>query len=287
VHPRRALQTLGSPNLARSGDITFRYDARGNLRVARQVSSQWTQVVHDGGGRPLSELALVGGAYRKVRDYVWLDGLLTPRALTNATGQLVWGTYQRPNGEVLEKTVPDVTGRTVVTNLRLPGQYDEKLFQAAGINMHGPYYNWHRWYLPGVGRYLELDPVSMAGEAKEASWTPDWYTYAMGNSLVYTDRMGLDIDVCFYADAAWGLGHVGFGPGRSRQTSGFYPANSWDPFRDWGEARPDQQKKQQCKTLPSPPEKDQCMENCRAGRAAKPAPTISSTETAPASCGSA
>ncbi len=137
--------------------------------------------------------------------------------------------------------------------------------------MQGPYYNWNRWYLPGVGRYLESDPIASAGEAKAVSWTPDWYTYVMGNPLVYTNRMGLDIDVCFYADAAWGLGHVGFGPGGSRQTSGFYP-NSWDPFRDWGEIRPDQQKKQQCKTLPSPPEKDQCMENCRARRGAKPGP---------------
>lgn len=51
-----------------------------------------------------------------------------------------------------------------MTNLRLPGQYDERLFAAAGITgLQGPYYNWNRWYLPGVGRYLELDPVALEG----------------------------------------------------------------------------------------------------------------------------
>jgi hypothetical protein len=34
---------------------------------------------------------------------------------------------------------------SVVTNLRLPGQYDERLFAAAGIDLKGPYYNWNRW----------------------------------------------------------------------------------------------------------------------------------------------
>jgi hypothetical protein len=53
------------------------------------------------------------------------------------------------------------SGRQKVTNLRLPGQYDERLFAAAGISgLQGPYYNWNRWYLPSVGRYLELDPAA-------------------------------------------------------------------------------------------------------------------------------
>jgi uncharacterized protein RhaS with RHS repeats len=45
-----------------------------------------------------------------------------------------------------------------VTNLRLPGQYDERLLPGSGIQ--GPYYNWNRWYLPSMGRYMELDPIA-------------------------------------------------------------------------------------------------------------------------------
>jgi RHS repeat-associated protein len=196
------------------GEVTaalgrFKYDAR-NRRVARQVGGQWTYVVSDGSGSPLSELALTGGAWTKVRDYVWLDGRLlaqveyagtqvyeyfahldhlgTPRALSNRNGQVVWSTYQRPYGEVLERTVVDpVAGRTVVTNVRLPGQYDERLL--GSVDLQGPYYNWNRWYLPSAGRYLEPDTIALAGEFNGA-FGPDWYAYAYASPARYTDPEG-------------------------------------------------------------------------------------------------
>ncbi|HSN11211.1 MAG TPA: RHS domain-containing protein [Propionibacteriaceae bacterium] len=196
----------------------FRYDAS-NRRVARQVAGQWTYVVSDASGKPLAELAMTGDPatpWTKVRDYVWLDQTLlaqveygattatyyahvdhlgTPRALTSESGQLVWSTFQRPYGEVGEKTVPDaVTGQTVVTNLRLPGQYDERLL--ASVGLQGPYYNWHRWYLPSVGRYLELDPIALRGEFN-TEFGVDWHNYANGNPLRYTDAEGLlSYDAC-------------------------------------------------------------------------------------------
>jgi len=77
----------------------------------------------------------------------------------------------------------------VVTNLRLPGQYDERLL--ASVGLQGPYYNWNRWYLPGVGRYLELDPVALGGGLNGGFYTADWYTYGNGNPLYYTDPEGL------------------------------------------------------------------------------------------------
>jgi uncharacterized protein RhaS with RHS repeats len=108
----------------------FKYDAR-NRRVARFEPStgRWTYVVSDAAGNPLSEIALVSGAWVPVRDHVWLDGrplaqieypsgggadryyhhvdhLGLPRALTNAAGQVVWSaTPARPYGDVTE-TVP-------------------------------------------------------------------------------------------------------------------------------------------------------------------------------------
>jgi RHS repeat-associated protein len=83
------------------------------------------------------------------------------------------------------------SGRQKVTNLRLPGQYDERLFGSVGLQ--GPYYNWNRWYLPGVGRYLELDPIALAGGFNGA-WGPDWYTYAGANPLRWIDRRGLSYE---------------------------------------------------------------------------------------------
>jgi RHS repeat-associated protein len=80
-----------------------------------------------------------------------------------------------------------------VTNLRLPGQYDERLFAAAGISgLQGPYYNWNRWYLPGVGRYLELDPLAVEGGFNTPSGV-DWYSYAGGNPVRFIDPNGWKI----------------------------------------------------------------------------------------------
>jgi RHS repeat-associated protein len=77
-----------------------------------------------------------------------------------------------------------------VTNLRLPGQYDERLLGSVGLQ--GPYYNGARWYLPSVGRYLELDPARLQPvKGRIASVENEWYAYAQGNPLRFTDFMGL------------------------------------------------------------------------------------------------
>jgi RHS repeat-associated protein len=194
----------------------FKYDAR-NRRIARQdpATGQWTYVVNDPAGHPLSELALVNGAWTKVRDYVWLDGrplaqieypgpagsgqgyvyyfhldhIGLPRALTNQAGAAVWSAAVQPYGELVETTSTDpLSGRTVVTNLRLPGQYDERLLGSLGLQ--GPYYNWNRWYLPGVGRYLELDPVALRG-GFNTGYGVDWYGYTWQNPLRWSDPSAL------------------------------------------------------------------------------------------------
>jgi RHS repeat-associated protein len=76
-----------------------------------------------------------------------------------------------------------------VTNLRLPGQYDERLL--GGLGLQGPYYNWNRWYLPQVGRYVELDPMASMG-GFNGPFGPDWYGYADGSPLHFIDPEGLD-----------------------------------------------------------------------------------------------
>ncbi|HET6414316.1 MAG TPA: hypothetical protein VFG53_19865 [Anaeromyxobacter sp.] len=91
-----------------------------------------------------------------------------------------------------------------MTNLRLPGQYDERLL--GNLGLQGPYYNWNRWYLPAVGRYMELDPLLLSpraidllpSKARQAFGegellnVPSWYGYAGENPLTYVDPTGLD-----------------------------------------------------------------------------------------------
>jgi RHS repeat-associated protein len=204
--------------------VRFHYDAM-NRRVARQDGSGWIEYVHDPSANLLAEVtrpATAGGAWSTKREYVWLDGqplaqleypgpagrtdgytyyfhldhLGQPRALTSESGATVWNAVPaRPYGDVSETTWPDpLNGRTVVTNLRLPGQYDERLFSGLGVNFQGPFYNWNRWYLPTMGRYLELDPIAVSGGFNGPFW-PNWYGYAEGNPLRWLDPLGL-----------WGVG---------------------------------------------------------------------------------
>jgi RHS repeat-associated protein len=218
--------------------VRFEYDAW-NRRAGRwDAASGWTEYVHDPGGRVLGELRYVAtapGRLEAKRDYVWLDGkplaqleypgpagrtegytywyhldhIGMPRGLTNESGEQWWAApTARPYGDIEEYAgVDPLSGRTVVTNLRLPGQYDERIFAAAGISgLQGPYQNWNRWYLPTMGRYMELDPIAIHG-GFNGPYGPNWYGYAEGNPLRRTDPTGRAVEL--YCEPIWGHGVYG------------------------------------------------------------------------------
>ncbi len=106
-----------------------------------------------------------------------LDQLGTPVMLTNTDGNAVWEATFAPFGETVSVNEdPDGDGTAVTMNIRLPGQY----FDAeTGLN-----YNWHRYYDPAVGRYVQAEPLSF-GETPTKS-----FLYSDNNPLVYADDLG-------------------------------------------------------------------------------------------------
>jgi len=108
--------------------------------------------------------------------YVYADHLNTPRVITDATNKIVWRWDSGPFGTDAANEDPDGDGQKFSYNLRFPGQYYDK--------ETGLHYNYFRDYEPGTGRYVEADPIGLAGGLNV-------YGYANQNPLSFTDPLGL------------------------------------------------------------------------------------------------
>jgi RHS repeat-associated protein len=127
--------------------------------------------------------------------FIHFDHLGTPQRLTDAVGQIVWGTEYAVFGEA--QFAPLLTVRN---NLRLPGQYFD---EETGLN-----YNWNRYYEPAVGNYTQVDPIGFTGGDLNL------YKYAQNNPENYFDNNGLNkqISIGITGSALIG-GLLGTGPG--------------------------------------------------------------------------
>ena len=87
--------------------------------------------------------------------FIHTDHLNTPRTITNGASQVVWRwDHTEPFGSDPANGNPTGLG-AFEFNLRLPGQYFDK-----ETNLH---YNYFRDYDPAIGRYVQSDPLSLAG----------------------------------------------------------------------------------------------------------------------------
>jgi RHS repeat-associated protein len=117
--------------------------------------------------------------------YVHPDHLGTPQKMTDSNGALVWDAVYRPFGEA-----ESITG-SATNPQRFPGQvYDPET---------GFHYNYFRDYAPGLGRYVESDPIGLLGGLNT-------YGYVSNNPLIYTDPRGLILNNSCYWGWMVGLG---------------------------------------------------------------------------------
>ena len=181
-----------------------------NLRVRKTgpstVVPQGTQVfVYDEAGRLIGEYDNLG---RARNEHVWLadrpvalivytysgtsttpltttyysveaDHLGTPRLITDSTQAQRWTWHSAPYGDTLPNEKPGAAV-ALVYNLRFPGQYFDK-----ETNLH---YNWNRDYESTTGRYIESDPIGLAGGINS-------FLYVAGHPIARSDRTGLFVDV--------------------------------------------------------------------------------------------
>jgi len=107
--------------------------------------------------------------------FVEPDSLDTPRAIVNATHQVVWRWDSAPFGDSLANENPAGLG-ALAYSLRFPGQQFDPETQT--------YYNVFRDYQPASGRYIQADPTGL-----ESGTNP--YAYLDGGPLDGSDDFGL------------------------------------------------------------------------------------------------
>jgi RHS repeat-associated protein len=107
--------------------------------------------------------------------YVYTDHLNTPRAVTDTANTMRWTWHSEPFGSSLPNENPSGVAPFKL-NLRFPGQYYDV--------ESGLHYNYFRDYDPQTGRYVQSDPIGLAGGYNT-------YVYAHGGPLNEIDPSGL------------------------------------------------------------------------------------------------
>ena len=187
-----------------SAGVEFGYDAMGR----RTLRSAWagspdnprtvTQYVYDQDHHLLGEYQADG---TPVTEYLWLgntpvavlktdatapggvqmyaihtDHLDTPRVILDEQGHVRWRWLGEPFGASPAEEQPTAGLAALQQNLRFPGQQYEPF--------GGRFYNHFRDYDPTVGRYVQSDPIGLAGGLNT-------YAYVNGQPTMLTDPRGL------------------------------------------------------------------------------------------------
>ena len=187
---------------------------RSNTSAAPQGENDSTEIIYlPTAAGPMPIAAQINGRLYAID----ADHLNTPRRLTNQQGQVVWQWLITGFGEVnptmgaagytQENNGPSYS-EEITFNLRYPGQqWDEE----TGLS-----YNLNRYFDRATGRYMQFDPIGLAG-----GW--NGFGYAAQNPLIFTDPDGLleiyrGDGVTFNAypgPQAGGIEHARQGPGES------------------------------------------------------------------------
>jgi RHS repeat-associated protein len=152
------INALGE-RITKSGPLTpggtnvFHYDPTGKL-IATSVAGQdnWTDILYLG-NTPVA--MLTGTAATPAISILQADHLDTVVSIMNAAAVQVWRWDRDPYGAFVPNEDPDGDGNLVRFDLRFPGQF---LDRETGLH-----YNYFRDYDPAIGRYVQSDPIGLAG----------------------------------------------------------------------------------------------------------------------------
>jgi RHS repeat-associated protein len=146
----------------------------GTWNFAPSAGHQVTLTASSDGAVVADAIKLVGtGPAPANLVYLHTDQIGLPQKITDATQAVVWDRVQDPFGRQVSLT----NSGGIDTVLRFPGQQADPDTGFA--------YNYFRDYDPTLGRYIQADPIGLAGGINR-------YAYVGGNPVGYTDLYGLD-----------------------------------------------------------------------------------------------
>jgi RHS repeat-associated protein len=166
----------------------YRYDAM-DRRVYKSTSQGVTYFTYTPSGQLLYEQSS-----QRAVNYVWLSGRLVGISVNHGALQSVHTDWLGRPELVTSTSSPTVVWRA--SN----AVFDRKvtLDSIGGLNIFFPgqyydtesdlYYNWHRYYDASSGRYVQSDPIGLAGGVNT-------YAYAAGSPAANIDPTGLDTAV--------------------------------------------------------------------------------------------
>jgi RHS repeat-associated protein len=173
------LKKTGPTAIVPTGANYYVYDLQGQLIGEYDATNKVISETVYLGSTPVALIkqTIAGTTTTTTANYIYADQIDTPRVITRASdNKMVWRWDQAdPFGLTPASENPQALG-VFASNARFPGQvYDKE------SNLH---YNWHRDFDPQLGRYVQSDPIGLAGGINT-------FAYVGGNPVVGVDPDGL------------------------------------------------------------------------------------------------
>lgn len=190
-HGRRALQD--KPSGAGAGKLFSLYAQDGKLLWQRdERNGKRLQHIYLGGSLIAQRSRPMGGDTETIT-YQHTDALGSPVAVTNTARAEVERSEYEPFGKLLNRPVKDQIGYT----------------GHATDAVNGLTYMQQRYYDPGIGRFLSVDPVTALDGGQERHFNRYWY--ASSNPYKFVDPDGRWVQAVYGAIAGGTGGYVSSG----------------------------------------------------------------------------